>query len=87
MIRINTMLCEEIKEPKSEQFKTKRRSNFALRKAKEKEMDATIIIKDSTCVGLCRASVISKSHHDLNPSSCRTWLGFETFDKAKLHAI
>ena len=85
MGRIDTMLCEEIEELKSKRFKIKSCSNVALRKAKEKEMDATIIIKDSSCVGFCHANIISESCHNLNPSACSTWLGFETFHEVKLH--
>ena len=57
-----------------------------MREDEEKELDATSIIKDSTCVGLFRASIISESDHDLNPSACKEFLGFETFNETKLHA-
>ena len=85
MSRINERLHEEIEDLKSECFRIKRRCNDALRKDREKEIDTTIFIKDSTCDGLCHADIISESFYDLNPSTCRTWLEFDTFDEAKLH--
>ena len=85
MRRINVMLHEEMEEIKSELSKIKRCFNVALKKAEEIEINTTICIKDSNFIVLCRANIISESCHDLNPSVCKAWLGFDAFDEEKLY--